>query len=59
MTVVKFAQVEGGGNGIDRSAVIIDAIKQACYDNCAGLPLALVMGCIEIAKADILKDQEL
>ena len=59
MTVVKFAQVVGGGTGIDRSVTITEAIKRACYENAEGLPLAFVLGCIEIAKADILKDQEL
>lgn len=59
MSVVKFAKIDGGGTGIDRSAAITEAIKRACYENAEGLPLAFVLGCIEIAKADILKDQEL
>ena len=58
MTVVKFAAVDGRGNDLDRSLQITEAIKRACYENGEGMALAFVMGCIEIAKAEIMEEQK-
>jgi len=56
VSVAKLVALECSGNSIDRSQVITDAIKQACYDHGEGASLALVIGCLEIAKAEILEE---
>jgi hypothetical protein len=56
--VTKFTAVEGKGNDLDRSVQITEAIKRACYENGEGLALAFVIGCLEIAKIEILEDQK-
>ncbi len=58
MSVVKFTAVEGKGNDLDRSVQITEAIKRACYENGEGMSLAFVLGCIEIAKVEIMEDQK-
>ena len=58
MSVVKFTSHEGKGNTLDRSRQITDAIKRACYENGEGLALAFVLGCLEIAKAEIMQEQQ-
>ena len=34
------------------------SIKRACYENGEGLALAFVLGCLEIAKVEILEEQK-
>ena len=58
MSVVKFTSIPGKGSDLDRSVQITEAIKRACYENGEGLPLAFVLGCIEIAKTEIMEDQK-
>ena len=58
MSVVKFTAHEGRGNNLDRSVQITEAIKRACYENGEGLALAFVLGCLEIAKVEILEEQK-
>ena len=57
MSVIKLTAHEGNGNALDRSVQITDAIKAACYEHGDGLALAFVIGCLEIAKAEILEEQ--
>lgn len=56
MTVAKLVAVQGGGSGVDRSQAITEAIKQACYDHGDGAPISLVIGCLEIAKMELLDE---
>ncbi len=58
MSVIKFTPVEGKGTSLDRSVQITEAIKRACYENGEGLALAFVIGCLEIAKIEIMEDQK-
>ena len=58
MSVVKFTAHEGKGNTLDRSEELCEAIKAACYENGEGLALAFVLGCLEIAKVEILEEQK-
>ena len=58
MSVIKFIAHEGKGNDLDRSVQITEAIKRACYDNGEGLALAFVIGCLEIAKIELLEEQK-
>jgi len=58
MTVVTLKPIEGSGNDIDRSVQITKAIKRACYENGEGMALAFVLGCLEIAKSEIMEDQK-
>ena len=58
LSVVKFTAHEGKRNDLDRSAQITEAIKRACYENGEGLALAFVLGCLEIAKVEILEEQK-
>jgi len=54
--IVKLTGV-GGKRSADRTNELIDAMKDAIYDNAVGLSLATVIGCIELVKADIIKEQ--
>lgn len=56
MSVAKLVAVEGSGNSLDRSQQITEAIKQACYDHGDGAPLSLVIGCLEIAKMELMDE---
>jgi hypothetical protein len=58
MSIVRLTPIEGRGTDLDRSVQITNAIKQACYENGDGLALAFVIGCLEIAKAEILEEQK-
>jgi hypothetical protein len=57
MSVVSLTAVEGKGTSLDRSMELTEAIKEAVYRIGDGLPVALVVGCMEIAKAEILLEQ--
>jgi hypothetical protein len=54
--IIGFKVMEGGGAVLDRAEQLSDAIKSACYENAEGLPLALVLGVLEIVKAEILEE---
>lgn len=58
MSVVKLTAVEGKGTTLDRSEELCEAIKRACYDTGEGMPVSMVIGCLEIAKAEIMREQE-
>jgi len=58
MSVVKLVAHDGGGNVLDHSVRITEAIKRACYENGEGLALAFVLGCLEIAKTEIIEEQK-
>lgn len=58
MNVVSLTPVEGEGRDTDRTGKLVDAIVEAVYDNAEGMPVATVLGCIDLAKMDILRDQE-
>ncbi len=58
MSVVNFTAHEGKGNTLDRSEELCEAIKAACYSVGEGMPVSMVIGCLEIAKAEILREQE-
>ena len=47
---------KGSGNSVDRATDLTQAIKTLIYDEAEGLSMALVIGCIEIAKAEILEE---
>ena len=57
VSVVSLTAVEGKGTSLDRSMELTEAIKEAVYRIGDGLPVALVVGCMEIAKAEILLEQ--
>jgi hypothetical protein len=57
MSVFKLTKVEGNGNTLDRAVQITEAIKDACYKHGEGMAVAFIIGCLEIAKAEILEDQ--
>ena len=54
--IVKLTGV-GGKRSADRTNEFIDAITDAIYGHADGLSLATVIGCIELVKADIIKEQ--
>ena len=54
--IVKLADANGKRE-TDRANELCDAIHAAIYDNADGMSLATVIGCIELVKADIIKDQ--
>jgi hypothetical protein len=58
MSVTEFRKIEGKGTGVDRAAEICEAIKETCYRLGDGAPVSLIIGALEIAKYDILKDHE-
>jgi hypothetical protein len=55
MSIVKFTAVEGKGTSLDRSEELCDAIKEVCYRLGEGAPVTMVIGCLEIAKIEILE----
>ena len=56
--MINITTIKGSGNSLDRAEEVINAIKDAVYETADGMSLAAVIGCIEIAKVEILKDQE-
>lgn len=58
MTVQKLVLIEGQGKVLDRAEALCEAIKATCYGVGEGMPLAAVIGCLEIAKAEILEDSK-
>jgi hypothetical protein len=56
--VVKLTPVDGKGTSLDRSLELCEAIKAVCYELGEGAPVAVVIGALEIAKYDLLKDHE-
>ena len=58
MSVLKLTAIEGKGNSLDRAEALTEAIKAAVYDNAVGLSVALVVGCIEVAKVEIMQEQQ-
>lgn len=58
MSVVKFTAHEGKGNNLDRSEELCEAIKAACYEVGNGMPVSMVIGCLEIAKTEIMQEQQ-
>lgn len=58
VSVIKLTAVEGRGTGVDRAMELVEAIKEACYSLGEGAPVSLIIGALEIAKYDILKDHE-
>jgi hypothetical protein len=56
--VTRLTAIDGKGSDLDRSVQITEAIKRACYENGEGLALAFVIGCLEIAKVEIMEDQK-
>jgi hypothetical protein len=57
MSVVKLEPVTGAGTPVDRSAELCRAIKETCYRVGLGMPTAAVVGCLEIAKIEIIQEQ--
>lgn len=55
MSVVSLTPVNGKGNTLDRSEELCEAIKRAVYEVGDGLPISMVIGCLEIAKMEILQ----
>ena len=58
MSVTEFRKIEGAGTGVDRATEICEAVKEVCYRLGEGAPVSLIIGALEIAKYDILKDHE-
>ena len=58
MSVVKFTAHDGKGNTLDRSEELCESIKAACYAVGEGMPVSMVIGCLEIAKAEIMREQQ-
>lgn len=49
--------IEGKGREYDRSAELVEAIKEAVYETAQGMSVAAVIGCLEIAKLEIIQEQ--
>lgn len=58
MSVVKLTAVDGKGTSLDRSEELCEAIKAAIYEIGGGMPISTVIGCLEIAKLEIMRDAE-
>jgi hypothetical protein len=56
MTVVTFKPIAGEGSTVDRSVELVDAIKAACYDIADGVALSVIIGCLEIAKLEMIEE---
>jgi hypothetical protein len=56
MSVIKLQSIEGKGTPVDRSVDLCEAIKAACYEVGDGMALATVIGCLEIAKLEIMQE---
>ena len=50
--------IQGAGATVDRAAALCEAIQEAVYEHGAGLSLAAVIGALEIAKMEVLRDHE-
>ena len=50
--------IVGGQSAPDRAGELVEAIKDLVYDQADGLSLALVIGCLEIAKSELLAEAE-
>lgn len=46
------------GRPLDRAEELTEALKDAVYRFGEGLPIATVIGCLEIAKIEILQDHQ-
>lgn len=57
MTHITLLAKEGKGRTLDRTAELCEAIKNVCYEVGEGMPLAAVIGCLDIAKMEIVRDQ--
>ena len=55
--MIQMKKIEGGKRDTDRADDLCRAIKAAIYDNAEGMSLAAVIGCLEIAKFEIMEDQ--
>ena len=51
-------QIATGKPSVDAATELVEALKAVVYDKGEGLSVALVIGAIEIAKMDILRDAE-
>lgn len=49
--------IEGKGREYDRSAELVEAIMEAVYEKAQGMSVAAVVGCLEIAKLEIITEQ--
>lgn len=56
MSVVRI--VAGGGATEDRAGELAEAIKAICYERYAGMSLAAIIGAIEIAKTELMRDHQ-
>lgn len=50
--------IEGKGREYDRSAELVEAIMEAVYEKAMGMSVAAVIGSIELAKLEIIREQE-
>ena len=53
--MINITAIKGSGNSLDRAEEVINAIKDAVYETADGMSFAAVIGCIEIAKLEILR----
>ena len=58
MSVVNLTPIKGKGTMLDRSEELCEAIKRACYEVGDGMPVSMVIGCLEIAKTEIIQEQQ-
>jgi hypothetical protein len=49
--------IEGKGREYDRSAELVEAIMAAVYEKAQGMSVAAFVGCLEIAKLEIISEQ--
>ena len=56
--VIELHTIEGGKRPLDASVDLVEAIKDAIYEHGVGLPLTTILGALEIAKLEILRDSE-
>lgn len=49
--------IEGSGREYDRSAELVEAIMEAVYAKAQGMSIAAVVGCLELAKLEIITEQ--
>ena len=55
--IIKLVSTGSNKTHTDRAEELCEAIKAAIYDNAEGMSLAAVIGCIEVAKLEIMEDQ--
>ena len=54
--MIKLAKIDGSGRALDRTEAMAEAIKDAIYEHGEGMPLASIIGVLEIVKIEVMND---